>query len=72
MSEVLAALSVQDLLAELDAVERAIARSSTFHRWIDATGRSQIRVSPDLLILAEREQHITTELKRRRRASVTA
>jgi len=68
----LAALTEQNLLAELDAVERAIARSSTFHRWIDAAGRPQVRVSPDLLALAEREHHITNELKRRRLASIAA
>ena len=62
----LAALTDHDLLAELDEVERTIARSCTFERRIDLSGRPLVVVSADLLALAEREHVITEEFKRRR------
>lgn len=61
-------LSEQDLLAELERVEQAIARSTTFCRWVDAAGHNQLRVSPDLLALAEREHAVLAELRQHRRA----
>ena len=52
------ALTEQDLLLELERVEQAIARSTTFIRWVDTAGRSQVRIAEDLLTLAEREHAI--------------
>ena len=65
-------LTEQYLLLELERVEEAIARSTTFTRWMDAAGRSQVRVGEDLLALAEREHAIIQELRRRRRSASTA
>jgi len=65
-TDTLAALTDQDLLAELDEVERTIARSSTFERRTDPLGRGLVVVSTGLLALAEREHVITEEFKRRR------
>jgi len=62
----------QDLARELERVEAAIARSSTFTRWLDADGRSHLKVGDELLALAEREHDIVLELRRRRRSSATA
>jgi hypothetical protein len=42
-------MSQHELLAELDIVERAIARTSTFARSTDELGRTRVRVSPELL-----------------------
>ena len=39
------ALTEQDLLLELERVEQAIARSTTFIRWVDTAGRSQVRIA---------------------------
>ena len=64
-------LTEQDLLLELERVERAIARSSTFTRWLDADGRSHLRVADALLALAEREHAIVQELRWRRRKAST-
>jgi hypothetical protein len=61
----------QDLLLELERVEHAIARSSTFTRWLDADGRRHLRVADDLLALAEREHAIVQELRSRRRQAST-
>ena len=66
------AFTEQELLDELDRVERAIARSVTFIREVDASGRVQLRVSEDLLALAEREHAAVQELKRRRRMPLVA
>ena len=66
------ALTEQDLLLELERVEQAIARSTTFIRWVDTAGRSQVRIAEDLLTLAEREHAIVQELRRRRRSASTA
>jgi hypothetical protein len=66
------ALTEQDLLLELERVEQAIARSTTFIRWVDTAGRSQVRIAEDLLTLAEREHAIVQELRRRRRLASTA
>lgn len=62
----LTSLSQSELLAELDTVEGAIARGSTFVRFTDEAGRPRVRVSRELLELAEREQVIVSELQRRR------
>ena len=58
-------MSQHELLAELDIVERAIGRTSTFERRIDEVGRSRVHVSRELLALAEREYLIVAELRRR-------
>jgi hypothetical protein len=58
-------MSQHELLAELDAVERAICRTSTFDRRTDEVGRTRVRVSRELLALAEREYLIVAELRRR-------
>ncbi|HEX6759753.1 MAG TPA: hypothetical protein VF086_15300 [Propionibacteriaceae bacterium] len=58
-------MSQHELLAELDTVERAIGRTSTFDRRIDEVGRTRVRVSRELLALAEREHLIVAELRRR-------
>ena len=63
--ERLSAASRPELLAELDSVETAITRSRTFHRRIDEAGRTHLQVSPELLALAEREEQIVSELRRR-------
>jgi hypothetical protein len=58
-------MSQHELLAELDIVERAIGRTSTFARRTDEVGRTRVRVSRELLALAEREYLIVAELRRR-------
>lgn len=68
MDDIIVGLSEQDLLTELERVERALARSTTFGRWVDAAGRNQLRVSPDPLALADREHAVLQELRQRRRA----
>jgi hypothetical protein len=65
-------LTEQYLMTELDRVEEAIARSSTFTRWVDAAGRSHVKISQDLLALAEQEHAIVQELRRRGRSASTA
>ena len=65
MDNAWASMSQHELLAELDTVERAIGRTSTFDRRIDEVGRTRVRVSRELLALAEREHLIVTELRRR-------
>jgi len=67
MDNAWASMSRQELLAELNIVEKAIARTSTFHRCTDEAGRTRVRVSRELLALAEREHLIVAELRRRRR-----
>ena len=69
MDTVWTPLSHDELIAELDSTEQAIARSRTFHHYTDAAGRHRARVSPELLELAEREHEIVTELRRRHRAA---
>ena len=66
------AFSEQDLLDELDRVERAISRSVPISHQVDTLGRTQVRVSDDLLALAEREHAAVQELKRRRRMPLVA
>jgi hypothetical protein len=65
-------MSHDELLAELDIVERAIGRTSTFNRRIDEVGRIRVRVSRELLALAERECLIVAELRRRRHVQLAA
>jgi hypothetical protein len=65
MDNAWASMSRHELLAELDNVERAIARTSTFDRLTDEVGRTRVRVSRELLALAERERLIVAELRRR-------
>jgi hypothetical protein len=59
-------MSQDELLAELDIVERAIGRTSTFDRRIDELGLTRVCVTRELLALAEREYLIVAELRRRR------
>ena len=72
MDGAIAPLTEHYLLLELERVEGAIARTTTFIRWVDAAGRTRLRVGPDLLALAEREHTIVQELRRRRRSLTTA
>ena len=65
-------MSLDELLAELDIVERAIGRTSTFDRRTDETGRTRVCVSRELLALAEREYLIVAELGRRRQVQLAA
>jgi hypothetical protein len=65
-------MSQHELLAELDIVERAIGRTSTFDRRTDEVGRTRVRVSRELLALAEREYLIVAELHRRRQVQLAA
>jgi len=65
-------MSQHELLAELDIVERAIARTYTFDRRTGEVGRTQVRVSRELLALAEREYLIVAELRRRRQVLLAA
>ena len=67
-----ASLSQHELATELDQIERAIARSRTFHTWTDSTGETRVRVSPELLALVEREHQIVTELRTRCRTAPLA
>jgi hypothetical protein len=53
---------------ELHRVEHDIARVAAFTCQVDGTGAFRIRVSDDLLNLAEREHDVSTELCRRRSA----
>jgi hypothetical protein len=55
-----------ELLRELDTIERAIARGSALNRYLDEAGQTHLRISPELLALAEREHLVITELRRRR------
>jgi hypothetical protein len=72
MDNAWALMSQHELLAELDIVERAIARTYTFDRRTDEVGRIQVRVSRELLALAEREYLIVAELRRRRQVLLAA
>ena len=65
-------MSQHELLVELDIVERAIGRTSTFDRRTDEVGQTRIRVSRELLALAEREYLIVAELDRRRQVQLVA
>ena len=65
-------MSQHELLAELDIVERAIGRTAAFDRRTDEVGRTRIRISRELLALAEREYLIVAELRRRRRVRLAA
>ena len=65
-------MSQHELLAELDIVERAIGRTSTFNRRTDEVGRIRVCVSRELLALAEREYLIVAELRRRRQVLLAA
>ena len=65
MDNVWESMSQDELLAELDIVERAIGRTATFDRRTDEVGRTRVRVSRELLALAEREYLIVAELRRR-------
>ncbi|MCE3248116.1 MAG: hypothetical protein K0R41_1941, partial [Geminicoccaceae bacterium] len=65
-------MSQHDLLAELDSVERAIGRTAAFDRRTDEVGRTQVRISQELLALVERECLIVAELRRRRQMQLAA
>jgi hypothetical protein len=65
MDNVWESMSQHELLAELDIVERAIGRTSTFDRRTDEVGRTGVRVSRELLAWAAREYLIVAELRRR-------
>ena len=65
MDNACASICQHELLAELDIVESAIARAYTLDRRTDDVGRPRVRVSRELLALAEREQLIVAELRRR-------
>ncbi len=65
MDNVWESMSQHELLAELDIVERAIGRTSTFDRRTDDVGRTRVRVSRELLAWAAREYLIVAELRRR-------
>lgn len=65
MDNTLDSMSQHELLAELDIVERAIGRTSTFDRKTDEVGRTRVRVSQELLALAEREYQILAQLRHR-------
>jgi hypothetical protein len=67
-----ASLNQNELLRELDTIERAIARSSAFNRYLDEAGHTQLRISAELLRLAEREHSLVTELRQRRRDPLAA
>lgn len=66
------ATSRPELLAELDSVERAIARSRAFRLRTDEAGLTHVQVSAELMALAEREYQIVTELRRRRPTATLA
>jgi hypothetical protein len=72
MDNALDSMSQHELLAELDAVERAIGRTAAFARRTDEGGRTRVRVSRELLALAEREYLIIAELRRRRHVQLAA
>jgi hypothetical protein len=72
MDNALDSMSQHELLAELDAVERAIGRTAAFARRTDEVGRTRVRVSRELLALAEREYLIVAELRRRRHVQLAA
>ena len=65
-------MSQDELLAELDIVERAIGRTSTFDHRTDEVGRTRVRVSRELLALAERGYLIVAELRRRGQVQLAA
>ena len=72
MDNACASMCQHELLAELDIVERAIGRTTAFDRRTDEVGRTQVRISRELLALAEREYLIVAELRRRRRLRLAA
>jgi hypothetical protein len=65
MDNVWESMSQDELLAELDIVERAIGRTAAFDRRTDDVGRTRVRVSRELLAWAAREYLIVAELRRR-------
>jgi hypothetical protein len=65
-------MSQHELLVELDIVERAIGRTAAFARGTDEVGRIRVRISRELLALAEREYLIVAELRRRRQVQLAA
>ena len=65
MDNVWESMSQDELLAELDIVERAIGRTAAFDRRTDDVGRTRVRVSRELLAWAAREYMIVAELRRR-------
>ena len=58
-----------ELLAELDHLERAMARGIAASRRDEPSGRSRVRVGEDLLALAGREHAVVEELRRRHQAA---
>ncbi|WP_204912735.1 hypothetical protein [Microlunatus spumicola] len=62
----------QQLLDELDLVERAVARNVGGVRRAHASGQGLPGVDPALLALVEREHAVLQELRRRRRPSSAA
>lgn len=72
MDNALDSMSQHELLAELDSVERAIGRTAAFARRTDEVGQTRVRISQELLALAEREYLIVTELRRRRQMQLAA
>jgi len=72
MDNALDSMSQHELLAELDNVERAIGRTAAFARRTDGVGRTRVRISQELLALAEREYLIVAELRRRHQMQLAA
>ena len=66
MDNACASMCQHERLAELDIVESAVARTYTSDRRTDEVDRTRVCVSRELLVLAEREQLMVAELRRRR------
>jgi len=61
-----------ELLTELDDLERQLARATAASRRPDASGRARVQVDAELLALAERQHLVVQDLRRRRRGPVSA
>jgi len=57
--------AADELVAELDHLERAVARGLVASRRAEPSGRSRVRVGENLLALAAREHAVVEELRRR-------
>ena len=62
----------EELLVELDRLERALARGIAASRRTEPSGRIRLPVDEDLLALAGREHAVVEELRRRHQAASAA
>lgn len=61
-----------ELLIELDHLERQLARATAASCRPDPSGRTRVHVGADLLALAERQHTVVQHLRRRRQELASA